>query len=65
MLARLAACCGEELRLEARARELPFEEAQLAEQVRLPIARRLELALSWDHLAGSISGRALEALKDG
>ena len=65
MLARLAACCGEELRLDARAREMPFEEAQLAEQLRLPMARRLEMALSWDRFAGSIAGRALQALQDG
>jgi transcriptional regulator with XRE-family HTH domain len=65
MLARLASCCGEELRLDARPREVPFEEAQLAEQLRLPIARRLEMALSWDRLAGSIAGRALQALQDG
>jgi transcriptional regulator with XRE-family HTH domain len=65
MLARLAACCGEELGLQARARALPFEEAQLAEQLRLPMARRLELALSWDRFAGQIAGRALQALRDG
>jgi transcriptional regulator with XRE-family HTH domain len=65
MLARLAACCGEELRLEARARDVPFEDAQLVEQLSLPMARRLEMALSWDRFAGEIAGRGLEALQDG
>jgi transcriptional regulator with XRE-family HTH domain len=65
MLGRLAACCGEELRLEPRPREVPFEAAQLDEQLRLPIEQRLELALGWDRFAGAIHGRALEALLDG
>lgn len=65
MLARLTAACGEELRLEARPRALPFEEGQLAEQARLTMSDRLELALSWNRLASELSGKALAALRDG
>ncbi|MGA2929182.1 MAG: helix-turn-helix transcriptional regulator [Solirubrobacteraceae bacterium] len=65
MLARLAACCGEELVLGARERGVPFEDAQLDEQARLPIGERLELALSWNRFAGAITGIALDALADG
>jgi transcriptional regulator with XRE-family HTH domain len=45
-LERLAAVCGEELVLDAHAREVPFEEAQLAEQAAMPMADRLVLASS-------------------
>ena len=64
MLTRLAGACGEELVLDARARELPFEAAQLAEQSALPMSGRLELAISWNRLAGEIAGKALRALND-
>ena len=64
MLTRLAAACGEELVLDARARAVPFEDTQLAEQASLPMARRLELALSWDRFAGEIAGKALKALHE-
>lgn len=64
MLTRLVAACGEELVLGARKRAVPFEDAQLAEQVALPMAERLELALSWDRFAGEIAGKALKALHE-
>ena len=64
MLTRLAAACGEELLLDSRRRAVPFEDAQLAEQVALPMAERLELALSWDRFAGEIAGQALRALHE-
>ncbi len=65
MLTRLAGACGEELALDARPREVPFEDAQLAEQTALAMGDRLELALSWDQLAGEIAGKALTALDRG
>ncbi len=64
-LERLAAACGEELVLDAHAREVPFEEAQLAEQAAMPMADRLLLASSWNRLAGEITGLAAQALRDG
>jgi transcriptional regulator with XRE-family HTH domain len=64
-LERLAAVCGEELVLDARAREVPFEEVQLAEQAAMPMADRLVLASSWNRLAGEITGLAAQALRDG
>lgn len=65
MLARLAAACGEELVLDARPREVPFDQDQLAGQARRPIQDRLEIALGWDLFAGEIAGKALAALSDG
>ncbi len=65
MLARLAAACGEELMLDACPRGVPFEDAQLAEQARLSMGERLELAVSWNRFAGEITGAALKALRDG
>lgn len=64
-LERLAAACGEELVLGAHARQVPFEEAQLAEQAAMPMADRLVLASSWNRLAGEITGLAAQALRDG
>ncbi|HEV3053396.1 MAG TPA: helix-turn-helix transcriptional regulator [Solirubrobacteraceae bacterium] len=64
MLTRLAAACGEEVVLDARARAVPFEDDQLAEQAALPMAQRLELAVSWDRFAGEIAGKALKALHE-
>jgi hypothetical protein len=48
-----------------RAREVPFEEVQLAEQAAMPMADRLVLASSWNRLAGEITGLAAQALRDG
>jgi transcriptional regulator with XRE-family HTH domain len=64
MLTRLTAACGEELVLDALPRGAPFEDAQLAEQAALPMAQRLELAVSWDRFAGEIAGTALKALHE-
>ena len=64
MLTRLAGACGERLLLDTRAREVPFEQAQLAEQAALAMGERLELAISWDQLAGEIAGKALRALDE-
>jgi transcriptional regulator with XRE-family HTH domain len=63
MLERLAGACGEELVLDASPRGVPFEDAQLAEQARLAMGERLELASSWNRFAGEIAGKALEALE--
>ena len=63
-LARLAAACGEDLVLGARPREVPFEDEQLAESARRSMGARLELALSWNKLAGELTGVAARALHD-
>ena len=65
MLDHLAGACGEELILDARPRGVPFEDAQLAEQARLVMAERLELASGWNRFAGEIRGKALKALDRG
>jgi transcriptional regulator with XRE-family HTH domain len=65
LLERLAACCGEQLVLDSRPRELPFDNAQLAEQASMSIAERLQLASSWNRLAGELTGAAANALGDG
>jgi transcriptional regulator with XRE-family HTH domain len=64
MLTRLAGACGEQLALDAHLREVPFEDAQLAEQAALAMGDRLELAISWDRFAGEIAGKALKALDE-
>jgi hypothetical protein len=45
-------------------REVPFDDTQLAEQAKLPMSERLELALSWNQFAGGIAGTALRAIGD-
>lgn len=65
LLARLAVSCGEELTLDARPREVPFEDAQLAERQLMTIGDRLALSISWNRFAGEIAGKAAEALPDG
>jgi transcriptional regulator with XRE-family HTH domain len=65
LLERLAACCGEQLVLDSRPREVPFDDAQLAEQASMSIAERLQLATSWNRLAGELTGTAATALADG
>jgi len=65
LVERLAVTCGEELVLDSRPREVPFEEAQLAEQAAMAMADRLQLASSWNRLAGEIKGMAAKALRDG
>ena len=64
-LARLARVVGEELVLDHKPREVPFEEAQLLERVRMPIGDRLRLAISWNKFAGEIAGKASDVLCDG
>jgi transcriptional regulator with XRE-family HTH domain len=61
-LERLAAACGEVLMLDAIPREVPFDDTQRAQQAKLPMSERLELALSWNRFAGGIAGKALGAL---
>lgn len=65
MLSRLAAACGDELLLDSRPREVPFDTDQLAGQANRPIEERLELALAWDRFAGEIAGKAVASLSDG
>jgi transcriptional regulator with XRE-family HTH domain len=60
-LARLAAAVGEELALEARAREIPFDPDQLAAAVSAPMAERLERALSWNRFAGEVAAAGARA----
>jgi hypothetical protein len=55
MLGRFAAAVGEELVLDARPREVPFDPDQLAAAVASPMAERLERAMSWNLLAGEIA----------
>lgn len=54
-LARFAAAVGEELALESRPREVPFDPDQLASAVASPMSERLERALSWNRFAGEIA----------
>ncbi len=54
-LARLAAAAGEELMLQSRAREIPFDPDQLAIAAETPMGERLERALSWNRFAGEIA----------
>jgi transcriptional regulator with XRE-family HTH domain len=55
MLARLAAAAGEELVLDARPREVPFDLDQLASSIASPMAERLERAMSWNLFAGEVA----------
>ena len=55
LLARLAAAVGEELVLQARPREVPFDRDQLAAAAAAPIAERLDRAMSWNLFAGEIA----------
>jgi len=54
MLARLVSAAGEELVLDARPRDVPFDRDQLATAVAAPMAERLERALSWNLFAGEV-----------
>lgn len=62
MLKRLAACCGQELVFDSRPREVPFDEAQLAEQPSMSIAERLRSTSNWHRLAGELTGTAAPGL---
>lgn len=61
MLARLAAAVGEELVLDARRREVPFDRDQLATAAASPMAERLERAMSWNLFAGEIAAAGARA----
>jgi len=60
-LARLAAAVGEELTLEARPRDIPFDPDRLAAAAASPIAERLERALSWNRFAGEVAAAGARA----
>jgi transcriptional regulator with XRE-family HTH domain len=60
-LARLAAAVGEELILESRPRQIPFDEDQLATAMAAPVAQRLERAWSWNRFAGEIAAAGARA----
>jgi uncharacterized protein len=60
-LARLAAAVGEELALEARPRQIPFDPDQLAAAATSPMAERLERALSWNRFAGEVAAAGARA----
>jgi transcriptional regulator with XRE-family HTH domain len=61
MLARLAAACGEELELNSRPRQVPFEAAQLQERMNQTPAERAELSFSWNKLAGQLAAAGAKA----
>ena len=61
MLARLAAAVGEELVLDARPREVPFDPDQLATAAGSSMAERLERAMSWNLFAGEIAAAGARA----
>lgn len=52
---RLAVVCGEELALDARAREVPFDPSQLDTRVAMSPEERAELSFSWNKLAGELT----------
>jgi transcriptional regulator with XRE-family HTH domain len=56
---RLLAVMGEEAELVVRRPDVEYDRARLAALRNLPPAKRLELALSWNRLAGEV-GRAGE-----
>jgi uncharacterized protein len=60
-LARLAATVGEELVIESKPRELPFDEDALATSIASPMSDRLERALSWNRFAGEIAAAGAKA----
>ena len=61
MLARLAAAAGEELVLDSKPREVPFDSDQLAAQGAYSMAERLERALSWNQFASEITAAGARA----
>jgi transcriptional regulator with XRE-family HTH domain len=60
-LSKLAAAVGEELVLESRPREVPFDSDQLAAAIKSPMPERLERALSWNRFAGEIAAAGARA----
>jgi hypothetical protein len=61
MLARLAAAAGEELVLDAKPRDVPFDPDQLAAAAASPIAERLERAMSWNRFVGEVAAAGARA----
>lgn len=61
MLGRLAAAVGEELVLDSRPREIPFDTDQLAAQSASSMAERLERAMSWNRFAGEVAAAGARA----
>lgn len=61
MLARLAAAVGEELVLDSRPREVPFDADQLGAQGGSLMAERLERAMSWNRFAGEVAAAGARA----
>jgi transcriptional regulator with XRE-family HTH domain len=61
MLARLAAAAGEELVLDAKPREVPFNPDQLSTAGAAPIVERLERAMSWNLFAGEVAAAGARA----
>ena len=64
-LARLAAAVGEELALDSRPRQIPFDPDQLAAAVASPMSERLERSLSWNRFAGEIAAAGARARERG
>ena len=54
-LERLAVACAEELVLDARAREVPFDPSQLDARLAMTPSERAELSFSWNKLAGELT----------
>ena len=54
-LERLALVCGEDLVLDARVREVPFDPSQLDTRLAMAPAERAELSFSWNKLAGELT----------
>jgi transcriptional regulator with XRE-family HTH domain len=60
-LSKLAAAVGEQLVLESRPREIPFDSDQLATAIASPMPERLERALSWNRFAGEVADAGARA----
>jgi len=54
-LERIATALGEELLLQLRPREVPFEEAQLEANGRRSMSERLERGIGWNRFAGEVA----------
>jgi transcriptional regulator with XRE-family HTH domain len=54
-LERLAVACGEDLVLDAHAREVPFDPSQLYARLAMAPEDRAELSFSWNKLAGELT----------
>lgn len=61
MLVRLAAAVGEELVLDSRLREVPFDTDQLTAASESPMEERLERAMSWNLFGGEIAAAGARA----